>query len=33
MGLFEMALAGLAVFFTILSGADYIIKNKDVLKG
>ena len=29
----EMVLIGLAVFFTILSGADYIVKNKDVLKG
>lgn len=29
----ENILVGLAVFFTILSGADYIIKNKQVLKG
>lgn len=29
----EKLLVGLAVFFTILSGADYIIKNKQVLKG
>jgi CDP-diacylglycerol--glycerol-3-phosphate 3-phosphatidyltransferase len=29
----EKLLIGLAVFFTILSGADYIIKNKQVLKG
>lgn len=29
----ELLLIGLAVFFTILSGADYIVKNKDVLKG
>lgn len=33
MGTVETMLVGLAVFFTILSGADYIIKNKDVLKG
>ncbi|MBR4014645.1 MAG: CDP-diacylglycerol--glycerol-3-phosphate 3-phosphatidyltransferase [Anaerotignum sp.] len=29
----EMVLIGLAVFFTILSGVDYIVKNKQVLKG
>lgn len=29
----EMLLVGLAVFFTILSGVDYIVKNKQVLKG
>ena len=29
----ETILIGLAVFFTILSGADYIIKNKQVLRG
>lgn len=29
----EDILIGLAVFFTILSGGDYIIKNKQVLKG
>lgn len=29
----EMILIGLAVFFTILSGVDYIVKNKQVLKG
>lgn len=29
----EKLLIALAVFFTILSGADYIIKNKEVLKG
>ncbi len=29
----ETILIGLAVFFTILSGADYIIKNKQVLHG
>ncbi len=29
----EKLFIGLAVFFTILSGADYIIKNKQVLKG
>ncbi|MDD4844034.1 MAG: CDP-diacylglycerol--glycerol-3-phosphate 3-phosphatidyltransferase [Anaerotignum sp.] len=29
----EKLLVGLAVFFTILSGADYIVKNKQVLKG
>lgn len=29
----EKIMVGLAVFFTILSGVDYIVKNKDVLKG
>ncbi|KXL52671.1 CDP-diacylglycerol--glycerol-3-phosphate 3-phosphatidyltransferase [Anaerotignum neopropionicum] len=29
----EKLLIGLAVFFTILSGVDYIMKNKQVLKG
>lgn len=29
----EVGLVGLAVFFTILSGVDYIVKNKDVLRG
>lgn len=29
----EKILVGLAVFFTILSGADYIMKNKQVLNG
>lgn len=29
----EELLVGLAVFFTILSGVDYIVKNKQVLKG
>ncbi|KAF5076176.1 CDP-diacylglycerol--glycerol-3-phosphate 3-phosphatidyltransferase [anaerobic digester metagenome] len=29
----EKLLVGLAVFFTILSGVDYIVKNKQVLKG
>lgn len=29
----ENILVGLAVFFTILSGVDYIVKNKQVLKG
>ncbi len=29
----ENLLVGLAVFFTILSGTDYIVKNKQVLKG
>lgn len=29
----EQLLVGLAVFFTILSGVDYIVKNKQVLKG
>jgi len=29
----EKVLIGLAVFFTILSGIDYIVKNKQVLKG
>lgn len=33
MGFVETILVGLAVFFTILSGWDYIVKNKDVLKG
>lgn len=29
----ENILVGLAVFFTIVSGVDYIVKNKQVLKG
>ena len=33
MPMIENILVGLAVFFTIVSGADYIIKNKQVLKG
>lgn len=33
MAVVETILVGLAVFFTILSGWDYIAKNKDVLKG
>lgn len=33
MPMLEMVLVGLAVFFTIFSGADYIIKNKQVLMG
>lgn len=33
MGAVEMILVALAVFFTVLSGVDYIVKNKQVLKG
>ena len=33
MPMIENILVGLAVFFTIVSGADYIMKNKQVLKG
>lgn len=33
MPMIELALIGMAVFFTILSGVDYIVKNKQVLKG
>lgn len=33
MGAVETILVALAVFFTVLSGVDYIVKNKQVLKG
>lgn len=33
MPMIENILVGLAVFFTIVSGVDYIMKNKQVLKG
>ena len=33
MPMIENILVGLAVFFTIVSGVDYIVKNKQVLKG
>lgn len=33
MEMVELILIALAVFFTILSGVDYIVKNKNVLKG
>lgn len=32
-GVVEQILIGLAVFFTVVSGVDYIVKNKQVLKG
>ena len=33
MNVIETILVALAVFFTIVSGVDYIVKNKAVLKG
>ena len=33
MPMVETVLVGLAVLFTVVSGVDYIVKNKQVLKG